>query len=506
MNASPSPQRFESFPPRGGLWRHTSSVSPLVLLLGLVFFFGTIIVTGLYLLTAKAVIVVINGASHEARTHESTVGRVLNEIGYPVQSADRVSPATDTPIQSGLTITLDQGVGVAIAVDGQIVRVRTRLTDPRAILAEANISLGDHDSITVDGHDLADSSAAPAMTHAAAPPVAPRLIQIQRAITVKIAADGQVMTLQTPHRTVGEALRDAGLTLFLADDITPHPDASLADGDTITVRGSISVTIKVDGYVLNTRTHGQTVEAVLGEAGIALVGMDTSSPASDAPITPGMTIQVTRVTEDDQIDQEAIDFNTIVQPDPTLPLDSRQVIQTGIKGIRETRYRLRREDGAVVSQSAPETVVVQEPRDEIVAVGTLAQLQTLNTPEGGIIQYWRMIPMLAHSYRPSSTGRAPDDPNYGVTATGAKLQQGIAAVDPAVIPLGTKLYIPGYGLATAADTGGAVNGLLIDLGYSDADYQDWNRPVEVYVLAPIPDHIPLLPTTEPTPDASGALR
>ncbi len=57
------------------------------------------------------------------------------------------------------------------------------------------------------------------------------------------------------------------------------------------------------------------------------------------------------------------------------------------------------------------------------------------------------------------------------------------------------MYIPGYGLAVAGDTGGGVKGLMIDLGYGDDDYQEWSKTVEVYLLAPAPspDQIPLLP-------------
>jgi 3D (Asp-Asp-Asp) domain-containing protein len=103
--------------------------------------------------------------------------------------------------------------------------------------------------------------------------------------------------------------------------------------------------------------------------------------------------------------------------------------------------------------------------------------------------------MRVASYRPSSTGKAVDDPQYGLTATGQKLHKGLVAVDPRLIPLGSAVYVPGYGTAIAADTGGAVQGLVIDLGYSDDDYQEWSGTVEVYLLppAPPPDQVPLLP-------------
>jgi 3D (Asp-Asp-Asp) domain-containing protein/peptidoglycan hydrolase CwlO-like protein len=54
----------------------------------------------------------------------------------------------------------------------------------------------------------------------------------------------------------------------------------------------------------------------------------------------------------------------------------------------------------------------------------------------------------------------------GTTASGLPTGPGIVAVDPTVIPLGTKLYIPGYGKGVAADTGGGIKGNIIDLWYS----------------------------------------
>ena len=60
---------------------------------------------------------------------------------------------------------------------------------------------------------------------------------------------------------------------------------------------------------------------------------------------------------------------------------------------------------------------------------------------------------------------------------------GIVAVDPAIIPLGTRMFIPGYGEAVAADTGGAVKGYIIDLGFPDGvDVQWQSRWLEIYIL------------------------
>ena len=88
------------------------------------------------------------------------------------------------------------------------------------------------------------------------------------------------------------------------------------------------------------------------------------------------------------------------------------------------------------------------------------------------------LEMEATAYQPSDGG------GDGITASGVPAQWGIVAVDPDIIPLGTRLYIPGYGEAIAADTGGAIEGLKIDLCMES--YEDCmnfgRRDIVVHVL------------------------
>ncbi len=91
----------------------------------------------------------------------------------------------------------------------------------------------------------------------------------------------------------------------------------------------------------------------------------------------------------------------------------------------------------------------------------------------------------AYALNVKATGYTPYDAGCnGITATGRQAAKGVVAVDPRVIPLGTKLYIPGYGQAIAADTGGAIKGNKIDLCYnSKSEAFGWGvRSVTVYVL------------------------
>ena len=125
---------------------------------------------------------------------------------------------------------------------------------------------------------------------------------------------------------------------------------------------------------------------------------------------------------------------------------------------------------------------VEEPRAEIIGIGTRIVVREMQTP-AGLIRYTDVLDMEATAYYPGpeSTGVWAD----GYTATGLKAGHGVIAVDPSVIPLGTRVYIPGYGIAVAGDVGGAIKGNIIDLAfdtYREAMHFGRQR-VKVYILA-----------------------
>ena len=69
------------------------------------------------------------------------------------------------------------------------------------------------------------------------------------------------------------------------------------------------------------------------------------------------------------------------------------------------------------------------------------------------------------------------------------MRHGIVAVDPNVVDLRSEVYVPGYGVGYVGDTGGAIIGRRIDLGYDDDNLQLWYNWVDVYLLTPVPDVI-----------------
>jgi 3D (Asp-Asp-Asp) domain-containing protein len=228
------------------------------------------------------------------------------------------------------------------------------------------------------------------------------------------------------------------------------------------------------------------VGEVLAQEGIALMGQDFSQPPGDSPITGDEIIEVIRVREKLEIEQEILPFETKWLPDENLSLDRQEIRQSGNTGVIKTRTRVRYENGQELTREIEDEWLDQEPNDRLIAYGTQITVRTLET-ESGPVEYWRKISMLATPYSAATSGKDRDHPRYGITRSGLQAGYGVVAVDPKVIPLMTELFIPGYGRALAGDTGGLVIGKHIDLGFDEdqplPDLYEWR---DVYVLTPVP--------------------
>lgn len=432
------------------------------------------------------VVLAVDGAHRQLMTRAQTVGVLLVQEGVTLDPEDAISDVPEALLYPGMVVTVARARDVALIVDGVRRTLRTPLTSPYDILIKAGLNLRSIDRIWLDGTEASE-------TELVIWPVPVVEIEVRRAVEVRITEAGaEDLVLETTALTVGEALFEAGVDLYLSDIVTPEQSSPLNSNTTITITRAQPLIIEVDGMRLETRTQGGTVADALVQNGIALVGLDYVIPGEAEPVEPGMLLRVVRVTEALESVEEVLPYTSTLQPDPELELDQRRVIQAGQTGLRRIDERVRYENGIEIGREPAGSVIVRAPVDEIVAYGTQIVLRTIETPEGPR-EYWRVLRMYATSYYPAELG------GDSRTSIGETLRKGIVASDPRIIRYRTNLFVPGYGLGLMADTGGPRSSpYWIDLGYSDEDYQPWSRYVDVYLLTPLPAQIDyLLPTWTP---------
>ncbi len=424
-------------------------------------------------------ILVVDGVSHAVATHQPTVRALLLDRGLTLRPEDRISPDLDTPLQEGMTISIERARPVIIVADGEERVVYTVESLPADILSSIGIVLQPHDTLRIDAPLPSD------------PPGTRSRLVVRRAVEIVLEENGILKHFYTDARTVGEALTRAGMRLYLADRIYPDPATPIQAGVHIRLERSLPIVVQVDGRTIPARTHRDRVGDVLADLGIVLNGKDYTQPALDAPVSADLQIKVVRVSERVYVQQSSIPFDTEWRPDYDLELDHQALLEEGEPGVLEQRIRVRFENGQEVARWVEGESVVKPTKSRIMGYGAKVVLRPLQT-ECGTVYYWRVIRVLATSYSASTAGTPPDSPWYGRTRTGLPMGYGIVAVDPSVIPLHTNLYIPGYGCGAAEDTGGAIVGRRVDLGYDDDNLRLWYTWVYVYLLEPVPAYFPYI--------------
>ena len=218
-------------------------------------------------------------------------------------------------------------------------------------------------------------------------------------------------------------------------------------------------------------THQATVAGVLEDAKINMDGR-TVYPPPETEITDGMVIHVLARKSFLSREEVEVPFGTQFIDDPELAFGDKKVEKEGVKGkdlvIFENITRAGHEQKIELDRKR-----VTEPVNAVVRQGVAQSILTPN----GYVKYKKVLYGEATAY--TWGGGAS-----GHTSVGLYPKRGIVAVDPRVIPYYTKLYIPGYGMAIAGDTGGAIVGTRIDLFMDSLHecYQWGRRDVEIYIL------------------------
>ena len=452
-----------------------------------------------YLQTQTQVTLMVDGHPEPFRTHQTSVEALLKEAGLEIRPQDTVSPGLEASIADGDVISVRRARPATVQVDDRTIETQTHSQTLGDLLQELGIALQPRDRVIIDGQEASLTASLPGHNPTSRLASsrsgnnnwngqgegAPLHVAIQRAVPIYLDNSGHLTTLHTTEATVGEALRAEGIILYLGDRVDPSLGSSVSANMQVSIQRSRPATIQVDGRLIRTRTQGETVSEALAQEGVVLLGKDYTVPSVDVPIDDDAAIRVVRVTEEMAIEQDPISFETAWQPDPNLELDHQRLDQEGEDGVTKRRIHVVCEDGQEVERSLEAEWVDREPTNKVIAYGTKIVLRELETPEGELT-YWRKVRALATSYTAATSGKSSDHPLYGITRLGWEMRGGIVAVDPQVINMETEMYVPGYGMGVAGDTGGKIRGRHVDLGYEEDELKLWYEWVDVYLLSPPP--------------------
>lgn len=454
-------------------------------------------------LPVREVTVAADGTEITVTTRADSDEVLLRLADVELLPGDRVKR---TQYAGGEVLAVERATPVVLEVDGRLLGLRTRSATIAGALAEANVKLGPRDSVLqndvfVSPYDAirppprlaallpvgsADSSDAASGTESG-----PVSIEVRRAVPFTVHEDGQTLHFESSRTTVGLGLKEAGVQLGPGDSVQPSPATELAAGLEIHVEHAEAVTVTLPGSKIVLYTLTDTVGEALAEAGIALPEDSRLEPPAETAITVGMFVHVIRVSEELLLEEEYLESSTVYKPDSSLPPGETRRVE-GHDGVLYRQYRILYENDVAVTWELVEEWYQPEPVDTVVYYSTATESAPSEIgggmePPASLEGYevLRTMRVYATWYCPASAGRSSTDPWYGITATGVPVTQGIVAVDPNVIPLGTRMYIPGYGFGVAADTGGGISGNMIDLGYPDGVIPDWiSHWVDIYILAP----------------------
>lgn len=371
--------------------------------------------------------------------------------------------------------------------------------DPMQILADNGYILGDDDQVVVN-RILSNTIN----------------IRVLRAVPVYIKdVHGDTTAYKTTASTIGSFLESKGITLGEYDVYDFDLSDSIQADMTIEIEFAPKVTLIADGITREvTIPAGYNSISMFNLIGFNLGENDIVVPDAYHHIYTNETVKVTRVTFQDTKSTEEIPYGTTTVTSTSYVAGSSQVTTAGVNGSKEVTRRTTFHDGVAVSETVIAETVITPSVDEVITIGTAsgratvaqsaAALASVASPTsfypGQVVSPAPAnVPLDANgipvNYSKIMTGKtsAYTSPVGGVVSCGQVAKIGLVAVNPNIIPYGTRMYIVAndgtvYGYAIAADTGGALMSgkVLIDLYMgpnNEAVCYQWGiRYATIYIL------------------------
>lgn len=358
-------------------------------------------------------------------------------------------------------------------------------TDTNKMLNQARVELGPDD--TVERIDNENSI----------------LINVLRAFPVKVTDDGETREVNISKGSVAEAVEKSGLVVGNEDIISPASSTDVHEGMEINILRRYNIHLTIGKDTKDLVVPAGTVREALEFLEMPLGKEDTVSVDPESKVYEDMEINLVRVEYAERKEKETIPYSKTTTTTDSL-YEGEKKTESGEEGIKEVTIQDKIVNGEVVEVKRISEEILLAPKNEVTYLGvkkkvTTPQSSGSNSISIGYSKNNGNGTFVDHSgktvaYKSVLTGSATAytaSPG-AITSTGKVAKYGNVAVDPNIIPYGSKLYIAStdgsvvYGYAVAADTGGAMlsGRRLVDLYYNTVSecYQFGVRNVNIYVL------------------------
>lgn len=306
---------------------------------------------------------------------------------------------------------------------------------------------------------------------------------------ISIHDGDKVSYVFTQEHNVADILSEQGITT-LARDKVEFAGFSGKYGE-ITINRAFPITVSADGIRHELYVLGGTVKDALAQAGVTIDSDDLINRPLAAQVKENDNIVINRVEYKVYEKTEVIEFNVIDKQSPLIRKGRSKLLSSGHNGSKDLVIEEKYIDGKLKETNIISEVVTVEPEDQIMLRGAKVPVSPMEAPEGyeldenGIPKNYKTVltnqVATAYSCKPGMWG-----------ASGLPAVTGYVAVDPRVIPYGTRLYIATpdnsfvYGYCIAGDTGtGLVEG-IIDVDLMFDSYLEsalfGKRNVNIYIL------------------------
>ena len=372
-------------------------------------------------------------------------------------------------LTSGILLFEGTKKTVALSLDGEKQKVKTHADTIGELLEEHDISVGRGDYLSIPEKTKIEDD-----LH----------IIWEPAVDIHITVDGMKKSLSTTEKTVKDVLKEENIQYRNEDKISHDLNSGIEAGMNIHIEKSFPVTVEADGDRKTIWTVSTSVTDFLEAANIHIGDLDKVKPGLKEQLNKKTTLSITRVEKETDEVEEPIAYETVKRNDKTLTSGEQKVVTEGIDGIVSKKYELIKENGKIISKKLISETIVKEKVDEVISIGTKPKVKA--KPLSAIKEKTKKK---SNEYYVTATAYTVDcNGCSGKTAVGIDLRsnpnQKVIAVDPSLIPLGSNVYVEGYGYAIAGDTGGAINGKKIDVYVpTTAEAHSWGvKKVKIKVI------------------------